>query len=582
MNNLNDKTEYVSDLLLDAYESRVSDVPRSIEMTETALRLSKEINHKGYTAKSYSHLSLFNMIQGQYDESLRFAELSMSIYSDLDDERGMADAMYNIAGIYYKTNNFHSGLIYLVDCLAIYKKHGDFHNQARAEKSIGTIYEYFGDTSSAIESYQRAIEYGEKANDKNLQSNAYNPLSGIYLNRNQIDKAMKIISQSIQLKKETGDIRGLAFALYGRGKVYVKQGKYDEALADYQNSLDIHVKMGEKLGWGMVLYKMGALFHLLKEYDKARERLNEALDYSTKSKTAFIKYKAYYHLYLIAKEQNLQDEALGYLEKYLFEKENVINAQTHKIIEAYRVIADKQNLELEAKTQREKAEIIEKKNNELDAFFYKVSHDLKAPISSIIGLDAVVRERIKDDEALGYFDIYKKQVERINTMLDELMRMARVDYHIEPPQKIEFCKIIDDCKSSFTYLPNFEKVSFQIDLANNLNYLSSWSLVNSIIQNLIENGIKYADLEKEESLVSFKISTHDDVLLIIYQDNGIGMNSETKDRAFDMFFKENQKSEGSGLGLYILSRAVEKLKGKVHIESKKGEGSTFKVVLPYQ
>lgn len=581
MTSLNTKVNHISDLLLDAYELRVKDIPLSIEKTLEALSLSEDIDHKSYIAKSYSQLSLFNMIQGAYDLSLNYAELAKGIYTELGDERGIADAKYTIAGIYYKTNNFHSGLINLVDCQSIYKKYGDFHNLARVYKSLGTIYEYFGDTDSAMESYQNAVICGGKVNDPNLQSNAYNPLSGIYLNRNDIDRAMETIELSIKMKEKTGDIRGLAFAWYGRGKIYTKLKRFEEAIQDYQRSLDTHVKMGEKLGRGMVLYKMGVMYHDLKQYDKAKKQLNEALDYSIKSKTAFIKYKAYHHLYLIAKEQGFNDQALDYLEKYHDEKENVINPQTLKIIEAYQVIAEKQNLELEAKTQREKTEIIEKKNNELDAFFYKVSHDLKSPISSIIGLDAIVRSRINDEEALGYFDIYKKQVERINNMLDELMRMARMDYFVEQMETIDFDKIINDCMSSLAYLPNFDSVSCTSVIAEGLNYKAGWSLMNSIIQNLIENGIKYADLRKDDPMIEFKIATHYDILEIIYTDNGIGMTAEAKSNAFDMFFKVNEKSEGSGLGLYILSRAIEKLKGSIEVESEVGIGSTFRITLPY-
>jgi signal transduction histidine kinase len=574
------QVELISELLHDAYDMRVNDVPGSIDLAERALHLSKEINCQVCSAKSYSHLSLFHMILGQYDESMRLAELAISIYSDVGDERGVADAMYNIAGIYYKTNNFHSGLIYLVDCLTIYKKFDDYHNQARVLKSLGTIHEYFGDTSSAVDSYQRAIENGKKAGDKNLQSNAYNPLSGIYLNRGQIDKAMDTILLSIEMKQETNDIRGLAFAIYGRGKVYAKMGKYAEAEKDFLEALEIHTQMREGLGRGMVLNKLGALYLEMKDYPRAKEKITEALNYSIESKTAFIKFKAYHHLYLIAKAEKNQAEALSYLEAFLNEKENVINAQTHKIIEAYQVISEKQNLELEARTQREKLDIIQKKNGELDAFFYKVSHDLKSPISSIIGLDALVREKITDKEALSYFDVYKKQVDRINNILDELMRMARVDHYAEKKETIDFNRLINECMSSLAYLANFQTIKFETCVAENLDYKAEWTLVNSIVQNLIENGIKYANLEQAPPKVILKVYQKGESLIIESEDNGIGMEKETSEKIFDMFFKADHDIPGSGLGLYILSRAVEKLNGTASVESQPGMGTTIMISLP--
>ncbi|MFY0599441.1 MAG: tetratricopeptide repeat-containing sensor histidine kinase [Cyclobacteriaceae bacterium] len=575
------QSQYISDLLSTAYKNRGANILLSVELAEKALQLGKEIACKEYMAKGYSHLSLFSMIQGEYDKSLRLAEQAIKMYSDLEDDIGIADAMYNIAGVYYKTNNFHSGLIYLVDCLAIYKKHQDFHNQARVLKSLGTIYEYFGDITKAIESYQRAVEAGKKANDKDLQSNAYNPLSGIHLNRNETDKAMKLIKRSLQMKEETGDVRGLAFALYGRGKVFAKLKKYTEAEADYLQSLDIHTRMGEKLGRGLVLNKLGVLYHDMKKYDMAREKVEEALTYSIESNTAFIKYKAYYHLYLISKEENKKGEALEYLEKYLNEKENVINAQTHKVIRANHVISEEQNLEIEAQTQRERAQIIESKNRELDAFFYKVSHDLKSPISSIIGLDAVVRERVTDKEALWYFDIYKKQVSRINTMLDDLMRMAKVDNASIKKDSIDLAQLIHDCKASFAYLSNFNRIKFNIYVQEELDFKVERALINSIVQNLMENGIKYADLDKPFSELTFKAFKEEGNLRLISSDNGIGMNPETTDQMFEMFFRANHNVPGSGLGLYILKRAVDKLNGKIEVESVPKKGTTFTVDLPW-
>ena len=177
------------------------------------------------------------MVLGHYDESMELAEKAIGHYSELSDERGIADAMYAIAGIYYKTNNFHSGLIYLIDCKTIYEKYGDFHNFSRVMKSLGTIYEYFGDEGNAVSAYFEAVEYGKKAGDKNLQSNAYNPLSGIYLNSGQIEKAVEVIDLALAMKDETGDVRGYAFSVYGRGKIHAKLGRYELAEQDYKESL---------------------------------------------------------------------------------------------------------------------------------------------------------------------------------------------------------------------------------------------------------------------------------------------------------------------------------------------------------
>jgi tetratricopeptide (TPR) repeat protein len=145
----------------EAYTSRINDLNHSIQLSRQALEQSRNINDKVLVAKSLSLLSLFCMIKGEYLESVNMANEAIVYYEELGDSKGVADAKYNVAGVYYKTDNYHLGLVYLIDCRYIYLKFNDYHNLSRVEKSLGTIYEYFGDYKSAIQSYEEAIEYAK-------------------------------------------------------------------------------------------------------------------------------------------------------------------------------------------------------------------------------------------------------------------------------------------------------------------------------------------------------------------------------------------------------------------------------------
>lgn len=195
----------INDLLNEAYEIRVSNLKKSTILAIEALQLSREVGDKPLIGKSLNMLSLFYMIQGEQKLSIEHAEEAIKYFEELNDEQGIADAKYSIASIYYKSDNYHLGLVNLIDCLAIYKKYFDFHKQARTLKSLGTIYEYFGDQKNAVRSYLESIEAAKQVNDKNLESNAYNPLSGIYLNQGRIAKAEDLINRSIEMKLSTND-----------------------------------------------------------------------------------------------------------------------------------------------------------------------------------------------------------------------------------------------------------------------------------------------------------------------------------------------------------------------------------------
>jgi signal transduction histidine kinase len=101
-----------------------------------------------------------------------------------------------------------------------------------------------------------------------------------------------------------------------------------------------------------------------------------------------------------------------------------------------------------------------------------------------------------------------------------------------------------------------------------------------IFNNLISNAIKYRDTAKDKPMVNIQGMISDESLVLYFKDNGIGISAEIGDRIFDMFFRATHQDEGSGLGLYIVKEAVEKLGGQISVESALGSGTTFKIIIP--
>ena len=108
--------------------------------------------------------------------------------------------------------------------------------------------------------------------------------------------------------------------------------------------------------------------------------------------------------------------------------------------------------------------------------------------------------------------------------------------------------------------------------------------MNTIIQNLLENAIKYSDTEKEAPYVAVVIQENriTKAISISVRDNGIGIDKEHQKKIFDMFFRVSNKVQGSGLGMYILKNAIDKLDGKIKLTSQPRVGSEFEVLIPIQ
>jgi signal transduction histidine kinase len=246
--------------------------------------------------------------------------------------------------------------------------------------------------------------------------------------------------------------------------------------------------------------------------------------------------------------------------------------RTEQLSKAY------EELHATLETNKEQTKVIENKNAELDAFFYNVSHDLKGPISTLLGLSFLAKTEISDSKALHFIEIQQQQVQRINHIITGLINLTKLSQTGVEKEKIDFEKMIDDCIVSFNSLPNFDTLTFEKDIDPDVDFACEWTLLNTVLQNLIENAIKYSS----DSAPYVKIRVRDEAgwIHIEVEDNGLGISQEHQPRIFDMFYRATQNAQGTGLGLYILKKSVDRLHGTIELSSEPGIGSVFTIRLP--
>ncbi|RFZ82699.1 response regulator [Mucilaginibacter terrenus] len=586
--------ETINQLLDEAYGNRIHNLKYSVKLANQALQHSRRIGDKPLTGKSLNLLSLFYMIQGAHKRSVNMAKEAIKLFEELQDEQGVADAKYSIAGVYYKTDNYHLGLICLFDCLSIYRKFNDYHNQARTLKSLGTIYEYFGDPKNAIKSYEASIDAARKVKDLNLVSNAYNPLSGIYLNQGKADKALRIIQDSIAIKAKTGDIRGLAFALYGRGKIYTFNGRLHEAEQDFSNAIEIHLNAGEKLGLGMAYQKMGELYIAMNRLDKAKAFLQKGLDFSNQYNIAIVRFKCNFLLYQISKQENDTAKSLEYLELYLHQKEAVINTQTLKVIENYELIVKMESMEKEAKLQKEKAAIVEKQKRAEEAarikqeFLSTMSHEIRTPLNAVTTITSMITARSAYDSEL--MESLKAASNNLLLVINDILDFTKLD-----SGKVEidnracmFTELMEHVVKTYRALAQRKGIELVLDADASLAecYELDETKLSQILSNLISNAVKYTDRGQVTLQVKKTQTTGDtDTIHFVVADTGTGIPEEYFDEIFESFSQPKaittRKHGGSGLGLAIVKKLTALYNSTVNVKSKVGEGSelSFEITL---
>jgi signal transduction histidine kinase len=150
----------------------------------------------------------------------------------------------------------------------------------------------------------------------------------------------------------------------------------------------------------------------------------------------------------------------------------------------------------------------------------------------------------------------------------------------EDIERVDFEKILQQLSQSFKSDLNKHSIraSHQINLT--ADFWGNEEIIQTIMENIFENAIQYFDDKKTERWIKTEITNSDQQLLIQIMDNGVGIETELQSRIFDMYFKDNEKSKGNGLGLYVTRKLVKKLHGKISIWSTVCEGTIFIVKLP--
>jgi signal transduction histidine kinase len=219
------------------------------------------------------------------------------------------------------------------------------------------------------------------------------------------------------------------------------------------------------------------------------------------------------------------------------------------------------------------------RNLELDNFVYKVSHDLRAPLASILGLINLTKlEESKDDQTY-YIELMEGQVNKLDYFIRDILSHSKNLKMSVSSEKIDFEEIVLKCFEDLSYLKATSKVVRKISISTADFYSDKWR-INEIFRNLIGNAIKYRNLEATENIVEVNISFDEKGCNIVVSDNGIGIDEDKIPHVMEMFFRGTEASDGSGIGLYIVQKAVEKIEGTLEIESKVNKGTQFKIWLP--
>ncbi len=228
----------------------------------------------------------------------------------------------------------------------------------------------------------------------------------------------------------------------------------------------------------------------------------------------------------------------------------------------------------------DKNEQLAKANAELDRFVYSASHDLRAPLSSILGLVNLYELSGNEAERETIINLIRERVNKMDNFINEILDYSRNARLSLRQENISSRELIHEIIEGLRYSKNFEKI--RIDPGADDHVLcTDPERLKIVLNNLIANSLKYFDPDKTQSYIKIDVQKNKDMWSITVEDNGIGIPTELQGRIFEMFYRAHDRSEGSGLGLYIVKEVIARMHGSITVNSELNRGSKFTVTFPH-
>lgn len=233
-----------------------------------------------------------------------------------------------------------------------------------------------------------------------------------------------------------------------------------------------------------------------------------------------------------------------------------------------------------AKQLLESNALLKKSNEELDRFVYSTSHDLRAPLTSMLGLIQIAEKADNLSDIKKYTGMMRNRIDALDRFIKDITDYSRNNRTEIKKVQINLRDFANEIWESLRHSHKAEAINFEINCPEDYFIETDPHRLQVILSNLISNSIHYHDNRKEYKFIRLTCKRTDRSFMLSVEDNGQGISPEYHGKIFQMFFRANESSTGSGLGLYIVKEAIQKLSGQLQLQSALKKGSTFTVCIP--
>ncbi len=245
-------------------------------------------------------------------------------------------------------------------------------------------------------------------------------------------------------------------------------------------------------------------------------------------------------------------------------------------------LTSERQLRLSEQQLRLQNEGLQNVNQELDQFVYSISHDLRAPVASALGLVDLMRDETDLEEMHEYNQIMERNLTRLDRFISDILDYSHNNRYEIKKDTIDFEQEIQEAVQQYYFMDGAARVEVVVTVQQAEPFMTDRYRLRVILNNLISNAFRYQKPHETQPWIHISCKTFPEKAVLKIRDNGVGIASEHLSQIFDMFYRANQSVQGSGLGLYIAQESATKIGGEIRVVSEEAHFTEFTIELPNQ
>ncbi|MEP2668887.1 MAG: tetratricopeptide repeat-containing sensor histidine kinase [Cyclobacteriaceae bacterium] len=606
-------------------ENRVSNLPLATSYAVKSLEVAKKLKRKEWEVKACYALGYCYRTSDKLDSSIYFYKAGIKTAREIKLNERLIYLTNDLATVYERMDMYDSALYFYSQSRDISNALGDIKSEAIAFNNIGLINYRIDNISSAIDDFKKSINLASKIPDydKDRINICRTNLALALIKQHDYESAKNTY---LEILVDCGNCASLAAAeaTYGLGIVDYESGNRTRSYTYFKNALERFEVLGDKIMIANSLYKLGSLYLEENDMGNAYTYLTLAEEKAVEGNVKRVLRDVYDSWSVYYERIDELRQSLLYKDKYIAMKDSIFNEgmssnirsimlsdqrkQTDAIINEksralersylitvlatiiagllillfmtfYRFYTiqkiSARKLDREVKLQ---TEIIKKSYSDYDHLIYRTSHDVKGPVSTILGLIGLAKMEPVSNTIRDYLHKMESTSQGLSKMLSKLVLISNIQNQQPEEQEVNLRALTTEIFRSYSYLDYSPLIHTSFRSFGDESIVADPPMLKFIIQTLVENAFRYYNPSSIEKYISISLKSTASHHTISVEDSGHGIGEEYKGRIFQLFVV-GTSNHGDGLGLFMAKRSAERMGGSITLTQNKNP-TIFTVTLP--